>query len=126
MQLHKKVVVVDDDQKVVMLLEKILLKMGCKVFKARGGTGAWDLVQREKPDLLVADMYIPGIMGMELAQKVKSTAILSHCKVLLISSVFKEDVISGDIHKAADGFIKKPIDVKAFVTEVVNLVSRTR
>ncbi len=114
-----KVVVVDDDVKIVILLEKVLKKLGFEVFSAGDGNDALELVKKEKPDLLISDMLIPGLHGVELSKTVKQDPELSHTIVVLMTAVYgKREYTSADMNSMADSFIEKPIDVK----EIVNLI----
>lgn len=114
-----KVVIVDDDVKIIILLEKVLGKMGFETFSAEDGDKALELVKKEKPDLLISDMLIPGIHGIELSKMVKTDPELNETIVILMTAVYgKIEMTSSDINSMADGFIEKPIDVK----ELVNLI----
>lgn len=111
--MSNKVVVVDDDPKVVMLLESTLQKLGFEVFSAGNGNIALELIKKEKPHLVISDMLIPGMHGVELCRAIKSDDELSDTPVILITAVYgKRDYASGDMEAGADAFIEKPIDVK--------------
>ncbi len=115
-----KVVIVDDDVKVVILLEKILKNLGFEVFSAGDGDKAFELVKQEKPDLLISDMLIPGIHGIELSKMIKQDPDLQKTIVVLMTSVYsKLEYTSKDMNSMADKFVEKPIDVK----EMISLIS---
>jgi CheY-like chemotaxis protein len=122
MLLHKRVVIVDDDKKVVMLLDKVLTKMGCKTYKAFRGKDAFQLVKKEKPDLLISDMYMPDLQGTELVKKIKDDRELQHIKIILITAVYKDLSMDQDVRTKTDGFIEKPIDIKLLVEMVMKLM----
>jgi len=115
-----KVVIVDDDVKVVILLEKVLANLGFEVFSAGDGDKAFELVKQEKPDLLISDMLIPGIHGIELSKMIKQDPDLQKIIVVLMTSVYsKLEYTSQDMNSMADKFVEKPIDVK----EMISLIS---
>jgi CheY-like chemotaxis protein len=122
MLLHKRVVIVDDDKKVVMLLDKVLTKMGCKTYKAFRGKDALQLVKKEKPDLLISDMYMPDLQGAELVKKIRDDREVNHIKIILITAVYKELSMDQDVRAMTDGFIEKPIDIKVLVEMVIKLM----
>ncbi|MCP4220152.1 MAG: response regulator [bacterium] len=122
MQLHKRVVVVDDDKKIVILLEKILTKMGCRTYKALTGKDALKLVQNERPDLLISDMYIPDIQGGEIVRKIRGVPELNGTKIILMTAVYKELSIEADLRELTDGFIAKPLDVQKLVQLILDVL----
>jgi CheY-like chemotaxis protein len=122
MLLHKRVVIVDDDKKVVMLLDKVLTKMGCKTYTAFRGKKALELVKKEKPDLLISDMYIPDLQGTDLVKTIRNDREVKHIKIILITAVYKELSMEQGVRSKVDGFIEKPIDIKTLVEMVIKLM----
>ncbi|NIM18399.1 MAG: response regulator [Candidatus Aminicenantes bacterium] len=110
----KKVVVVDDDEKVIALIEKALIRNGFQVFSALEGQKALELVRKEKPQVLITDILLPGIDGVELCKAVKDDPETSDIKVILITGVYNEASFRLEMNCRADGFIEKPIDIKEF------------
>jgi CheY-like chemotaxis protein len=118
--MEHKIVVVDDDVKVVILLEKVLKKLGFEVFSADDGNKALELVKKERPDLLISDMLIPGLHGIELSKTIKQDPELKDTIVVLMTAVYgKREYTSNDMDSMADKYIDKPIDVK----NLINLIS---
>lgn len=115
----KKVVVVDDDLKVIMLVERELTRMGFQVFSADEGNKALELVRKEKPAILITDILLPGIDGVELCKAVKDDPETSDIKVILITGVYNEASFRLEMNCRADGFIVKPIDIKG-LSRLVN------
>ena len=118
----KKVVVVDDDAKVIILVEKVLTRLGYRVLSADNGKKAMELVKKEKPVLLISDILQPGIDGVGLCQSIKDDPQLVDIKVILMSGVYKQASFKLEMMGAApDGFIEKPLDVQ----QLENLVEKT-
>jgi CheY-like chemotaxis protein len=119
----KKVVVVDDDPKVVMLVEKALTQMGFRVFSADEGNKALELVKKEKPAVLITDILLPGIDGVELCKAVKDDPETGDINVILITGIYNRASFKLEMNCRADGFIEKPIDIEELsrlVNETVN------
>ena len=109
----KKIVVVDDDAKVIMLVEKVLARLGYRVLSAADGKKALELVKTEKPVLLISDILQPGIDGVGLCQSIKEDPHLEDIKVILMSGVYKQTSLKREIMGAApDAYIDKPLDVR--------------
>lgn len=120
--MSNKAVVVDDDRKVVMLVEKALKDLGFEVFTAEDGSKALELVKKEKPGILISDMLMPGLHGAELCDEVRSDPELKHIKIILMTAVYKESNIKLDMNCDANGFLEKPVSVKA----IVNMVGKVK
>lgn len=120
----KKVVVVDDDLKVTMMMERLLIKRGFQVFSANEGKKAWELIKKEKPDVLVTDILQPGLDGVSLCNLVKNDPVLSYIKVIVISGVYNETSFKTQMDCRADGFIEKPIDLNILVELIVKNINK--
>ncbi len=125
--MNKKVVVVDDDAKVNLVIEKALNQLDFQVFSATEGKKALELVKEHKPELLVADILIPGIDGVALCGMVKNTPELKNTKVILMTGVYKSPTFRTELDGNADAFIEKPIDVEklaVLVSEQINEIDK--
>ena len=125
--MNKKIVVVDDDAKVNLVIEKALNQLDFQVFSATDGNKALELVKEHKPDLLVADILIPGIDGVALCGMVKNTPELQKTKVILMTGVYKSPSFRAELDGNADAFIEKPIDIEnlaAVVSEQINKINK--
>ena len=120
----KKVVVVDDDLKVTTLVEKALIQKGFQVFTAAEGKKALELVENEKPDVLITDILQPGYDGVSLCNLIKKDTLLRHIKVIIISGVYNEAKFKLLSECSPDGFIEKPIDVKTFPEQVIRVLEK--
>jgi two-component system alkaline phosphatase synthesis response regulator PhoP len=112
MSKNKKVVVIDDDLKTIMLVEKVLELLGFQVLSADEGKKGLEMVKKEKPDLLICDLLLPGMHGSELCKSVKQDPELDNVKVVIISAVYNESSYKREMDCKADAFIKKPFGVE--------------
>lgn len=69
--MSQRIVVCDDDRHIVLAVSMKLSKAGFKVESASDGQGAWELIQRERPDLVITDCQMPRLNGLELCQKLR-------------------------------------------------------
>ena len=120
--MEKTIVIIDDDPVTLKILEKFLIEMRCKVFAADTGTDGYALVKREKPDILISDMLLPGIHGVELCQKIKGDPELNHIKIILMTSVYKNGIHRlTEMECNKDGFLKKPIEFNQLTNLIKNI-----
>jgi len=107
----KKILIVDDDRVTITLLQQILAKSGFDVVTAKDGEEAYERAQEENPDLLISDMLIPRVDGLELCKRVKEDPFLSRTKVMLMTGVYKGVTFKFEARDVgADDFIEKPFD----------------
>ncbi len=122
--MRKKIVIVDDDRAALKLLKIYLEKYNFHVFCARDGAQGYDLVKKEKPDILITDMLIPKIHGLDLCRKVKDDPELEEVKVILMSGLYGKPTFRDDIEGSnADDFIKKPVELKYLMSLIEKLLS---
>lgn len=118
---NKKAVVVDDDKKIIMLVDAILTPLGYDVVSALEGKKALELVKKEKPDLFICDLLLPGIHGVELVNMIKQDTDLGNVKIIAISAVYRESNYKLALDCRADAFIEKPFsmdDLENLIREV--------
>lgn len=105
----KKILLIDDEPDIVKVIMFRLKKTGHEVIFAHNGKEGWDLLSREKPDLVLLDHLMPELSGGELCARAKADDTLKNIPIILLSAC--ADVV---IHKAAefgaDGYLIKPFD----------------
>lgn len=117
--MSKKIVVVDDDRITLTMLEMVFSRHGFQVFSAQDGAEGYELVQKEKPDILISDMLLPKIHGTELCKKIKETPELKQTKVILMTAVYKGPSFRFEARDCgADDFIEKPLDMKDLLSRI--------
>ncbi len=117
-----KAVIVDDDIKIIILVEKALTELGFVVYSATEGKKALELVQDEKPDLLVSDILQPGLDGVRLCNLIKKDPQLSHTKIFLVTGVYNRTSFKLQMDCEPDAFIEKPVDMTQFQETVKRLI----
>jgi DNA-binding response OmpR family regulator len=125
--MSKKVVIVEDDPVTLSLLKKAISEPGIEVLTAQDGATGLALIQGMKPDLVISDMLISKIHGIELCKKIKEDVTLKDIPVILMSAVYKDYRFKYDIESSgADFFIEKPIDMKNLLSIIHNLLGLHR
>src|SRR6266516_3248238 len=114
-----KILLADDDQSLVRTLSWILKHEGYEVVVAPGGEGLLSKLEEERPHLLLLDIMMPQVDGLQLLQKIKADERFRHLPVLMISSV--QDVEGATVRAlglgAAD-FIAKPFRARELLARV--------
>jgi len=79
------VLIADDEDIYLMIGRRHLEADGYKVFTADKGTDAFDIAKKEKPDIILSDIFMPGMDGFELAKKIKSDDETKNIKIVLMT-----------------------------------------
>lgn len=104
-----KILVVDDEAKIVKLVRAYLEGAGFSVVEARDGQTALIQARREKPDLIVLDLMLPGIDGLEVARALRREGnVLGNVPIIMLTARVEDtDRIVG-LDLGADDYVNKP------------------
>lgn len=108
----KKILIVDDEPNIIMSLEYTFKKNNFKVFIARDGQEALDILNAEVPDVIILDIMMPNVDGYATLEEIKKDKKLTHCKVIFLSAKNKETDIQKGIDLGADAYVTKPFSFK--------------
>lgn len=116
-----RVLVVDDVLANVKLLEARLAAEYFEVLTAYSGLEALDVCARERVDVVLLDVMMPGMDGFEVCRRIKQTPTTAHVPVIMVTALDQAtDKVHG-LDAGADDFLTKPVDDIALVTRVKNL-----
>jgi len=113
-----KVLVVDDEPDVVELIGGGLHREGYKVIPAYTGENALELVKAKKPDLVILDLMLPGIQGLDVCRRIRGMPECAHMPILIVSAKDSEtDRVLG-LEMGADDYITKPFSMRELISRV--------
>ncbi len=120
----QKVLVVDDEEPILELVTYHLEKEGFKVIGAKTGEEAIEKIRSQIPDLIVLDLMLPGVQGLEVAKFLKARLETQHIPIVMLTARAEEtDVIVG-LEIGADDYITKPFSPKVLVARVKAVLRR--
>jgi phosphate regulon transcriptional regulator PhoB len=120
----EKVLVVDDEKDLVELLEYNLKKEGYTVITTGDGLDALKLAGRESPDLIVLDIMLPGMQGLDVLKTLKKKPETSSTPVILLTARTEElDKVLG-LELGADDYVTKPFSPRELVARVKAVLRR--
>ncbi|HMO26625.1 MAG TPA: response regulator transcription factor, partial [Tepidisphaeraceae bacterium] len=121
----KTVLVVDDEKDLLELICFNLQRNGFDVLSADTGTAALDTAIREQPDLIVLDLMLPGIDGLEVTRRLKGDPRTSGIPLIMLTAKAEEtDVVVG-LTLGADDYITKPFSPKILLARVNTVLRRS-
>ena len=119
-----KILVVDDEKDIVDLIAYNLEKEGFAVLKAYDGEEALELVGLEKPRLVILDLMLPGIQGLEVCKFIRKNPETASLPIIMLTAKGEEiDKILG-LEMGADDYITKPFSVRELTARVRAVLRR--
>ncbi len=120
----KKILVVEDEQDIAQLVQHYLQKDGFRSVTAINGVEALKKVKAEQPDLIVLDLMLPEMDGLEVCKRVRSAPETAMLPIIMLTAKAEEsDTIVG-LELGADDYVTKPFSPKALVARVKALLRR--
>lgn len=116
-----RILVVDDILANLVLLEARLSAEYFDVVTAESGAQALSLLERERIDVVLLDVMMPGLDGFEVCRRIKASPATQHIPVVMVTALDKPDDKLEGLDAGADDFLTKPVDDIALVTRVKNL-----
>lgn len=120
------ILVVEDEEDILELITYNLTKAGYRTTGTISGEGALRAIPEVKPDLVVLDLMLPGLSGLEICELIKSNSKISHTKILILTAKTGEgDIVTG-LESGADDYMTKPFSPRVLVAHVKALLRRVR
>jgi CheY-like chemotaxis protein len=113
------VVIVDDDEIIRGLVAQIISMLEWTSSSAATGAQALSIIQREQPDLVISDVGMPGMSGIELLTAIKNDPQTAHIPVVIISSIDRENEARA---AGCAAFLAKPFTVDAMLRLLPRIV----
>lgn len=107
--MNEKILIVDDQYGIRVLLNEVFNKEGYKTFQAANGIQALDIVKNQRPDLVLFDMKIPGMDGIEILKRMK--IIDEGIRVIIMTAYGELDMIQESKELGALTHFAKPFDI---------------
>lgn len=117
------VLVVDDERVVRDVVARYLERDGYVTLEAADGEEAKRILEREKPALVVLDVMLPGLDGLELCRWIRET---SDTPVILLTALSEEDDRIAGLQLGADDYVTKPFSPRELAIRVATILRRTR
>ena len=121
---RKKILVVDDERDLVELISMNLQRNGYEVLTAHDGPTGLELARRQKPDLLVLDIMMPGLSGRDVTVALKGDPDTAGIPILMLTAKTEETDIIVGLSMGADDYVTKPFSMKVLIARVAAVLRR--
>ncbi len=117
-----RILVVDDDHRNVRLMESILKSNGYEVLRAYDGKEALQVVGTDAPDLLLLDVMMPRMNGLEVCQRLRANRATRLLPIIMVTALNALDDRVEALEQGADDFVSKPINKIALLAKVRSIL----
>jgi len=114
----KRILVVEDNETNMYLIKFILEKGGYDVTEAREGAVGVELAIKEKPDLIIMDIQLPDIDGLEATKRIRASEADSDIPIIAMTSFAMAGDKGEGLAAGCTGYIEKPINPETFISEI--------
>jgi two-component system, cell cycle response regulator DivK len=116
--MSQSILVIDDNELNLKLAEKILTLSGYQVLGASRGEQGVDAARAHRPDLILLDIRLPDIDGLEVLRRLRSFPETREIPVLAMTAQAMPEEVDRFVAAGCDGYVQKPISITAFRAEV--------
>ena len=120
----KKVLIVEDNELNMKLFHDLLEAQGYDLLEAREGPSALGLARAHRPDLIVMDIQLPSISGLEVTRWLKEDPELAHIPVVAVTAFAMKGDEARILQGGCEAYIAKPISVGRFLETIRRLLER--
>lgn len=121
-----KVLIVEDNEINMKLIRTILRSKGYLLVEARDGEEALQSIVMERPDLILMDIQLPKIDGLEATRRIRSMEDLKETPIIALTAHAMEGDKEKILDAGCDGYIAKPINTRTFISEIESIIAGRR
>ncbi|MEL6323089.1 MAG: response regulator [Pseudomonadota bacterium] len=119
---HKSVLVVEDNELNMRLFCDLLDAYGYATHQCRDGAKAVELARTEQPDLIIMDIQLPEVSGLDITRWIKDDGDLAHIPVLAVTAFAMRADEQRVREAGCEGYLSKPIQMMSFIRAVEDLI----
>src|SRR3982750_4129415 len=124
MEHKEKILLVDDEPDILEFMEYNLKKEGYSVLLSRNGREALEVAKKEKPSLIILDIMMPEMDGIETCRQIRSIPALKHTLIAFLTARNEEYSQLAGFEVGADDYISKPIKPRIMISRIKALLRR--
>ncbi|WP_297604739.1 two-component regulator propeller domain-containing protein [uncultured Alistipes sp.] len=121
----QKILLVDDNRELRLFMYNSLIE-NYRVVEAEDGVEALEVIRREMPDIVVTDLMMPNMDGIELIGNIRRDFSISHIPVVMLTAKHSPDERIKAMEYGADGYITKPFSIELLQARIDNLLTQRR
>jgi CheY-like chemotaxis protein len=118
------ILIIEDNPRNLKLARDILNHVGYRTLEAQNAEDGLALARAERPQLVLMDVQLPGMDGVEALGRLRADPITANLRIVALTAFAMKDDRDRFLAAGFDGYLEKPLDVRAFPGQVAALVAR--
>ena len=123
-QSKKQILIIEDEPDIQELLSFNLDNNGYKVYTASNGEKGLEVARKEHPDLILLDLMLPGIHGLDVCRIIKSDQETSGISIIMLTALGQEEDIIKGLETGADDYVTKPFSFQVLEARIKSVLRR--
>ena len=123
-QSKKQILIIEDEPDIQELLSFNLDNNGYKVYTASNGEKGLEVARKELPDLILLDLMLPGIHGLDVCRIIKSDQETSGISIIMLTALGQEEDIIKGLETGADDYVTKPFSLQVLEARIKSVLRR--
>ncbi len=124
--MKEKILIVEDDKDISKMVDYNLKKEGYRTISARDGEDAIEAAHSDRPDLILLDLMLPGIDGLEVCKQLKKESKTAGIPVIMVTAKSQESDKVVGLELGADDYVTKPFSVRELLARVKAVLRRAQ
>jgi len=124
--MKEKILIVEDNPLNMKLLEMVLRAKNYALLRAADGEEALDVAMREQPDLIIMDIQLPRMSGLEVTRKLRKTPACSHTPIIGVTAYAMKGDKEKVIESGCDAYLSKPIHTRELPEMIAEMLLQRR
>ncbi len=120
--MKEKILIVEDNLQNMRLIEMTLRPKGYRLLTATDGEEALDMATREKPDLIIMDIYLPKVSGLEVTKRLRQMPAFNHVPIIAVTAHAMKGDKEKIIEAGCDAYLPKPINTRQLPEVVTEML----
>ena len=125
MKIKKKILIVEDNDLNLKLFRDLLEAHGYDTYETKNGMEVLNLARNVKPDLILMDIQLPEISGLDITRRLKSDAEVSYIPVIAVTAFAMKDDEEMILSAGCEAYMSKPISIPLFITTIQKFLDET-
>lgn len=118
----EKVLIVDDEPHIVTSLRFLMQQAGFEIITCDDGLIALDVIRKQRPQLVLLDVMLPTMDGLQVLKALRDDPDTSHIKIIMLTAKGRADDIEQGMNAGADLYITKPFSTRSLMNDVKKLL----